>query len=61
MHFITSNYLPFKKRKEFSLLVDENLKHVEEHQWPPVSYLEAAKVYEKEMQAYHKTEKCSIM
>ena len=61
LHFISSNYQPFKKREEFKLLQEENLKHVEEHQWPPVSYLKELEVYEKEMAKFNKSDKCRIM
>jgi len=36
-----------KKRKEFADLGDENIRYVEEHQWPPISYLKDLEVYEK--------------
>jgi hypothetical protein len=61
LHFISSNYQPFKKREEFAMLKDENLKHVEEHQWPPISYLKDLETYEKEMKAFNKSDKCNIM
>lgn len=59
LHFISSNYIAFEKRKEFSLLTGSNKEHVEEHRWPPLSYLEEVKQYEKEMEKMG--EKCSIM
>jgi len=46
-HFISSNYQPMKKREEFSKLIGDNLKYVEENQWPPKSYLEELDAYEK--------------
>lgn len=59
LHFISSNYIAFEKRKEFSLLTGSNKEHVEEHRWPPLSYLEEVQQYEKEMEKLG--EKCSIM
>lgn len=59
LHFISSNYIAFEKRKEFSLLTGSNIEHVEEHRWPPLSYLEEVKQYEKEMEKMG--EKCSVM
>jgi len=47
LHFISTNFQPMKKRPEFSLLGPENTAYVEEHQWPPVSYLKAVEEYEK--------------
>ena len=49
LHFISTNYQPMKQRKEFELLEGENLKYVEENQWPPLSYYQAMIEYEKEM------------
>lgn len=34
-------------RDDFKKLVDENLAYVEEHQWPPVSYLKELAAYKK--------------
>ncbi|XP_062609744.1 rho-related protein racA-like [Saccostrea cucullata] len=59
LHFISSNYIAFEKRKEFPLLTGSNKDHVEENRWPPLSYLEEVKEYEKKMEAVG--EKCSIM
>jgi len=47
LHFISTNYQPMSKREEFKLLTGENKKHVEEHQWPPLSYLKELEIYEK--------------
>jgi len=46
LHFISTNYGPFTKRPEFSKLSPENLEYIEEHRWPPVSYLKALDDYE---------------
>jgi len=47
LHFISSNYLVFKDKEEFSLITDDNLTHITEHQWPPPSYLVAMEEYRK--------------
>lgn len=51
------------KREEFSLLTGDNLKHVEENQWPPVSYLKQLAEYEKAIKAAggDKDDKCICM
>eukprot|EP01112_Ceratiomyxa_fruticulosa_P020444 TRINITY_DN6959_c0_g1_i1.p1 TRINITY_DN6959_c0_g1~~TRINITY_DN6959_c0_g1_i1.p1 ORF type:complete len:599 (-),score=138.92 TRINITY_DN6959_c0_g1_i1:147-1943(-) len=46
-HFISTNYLPLFKVAEFQELSDENKEYLKEHQWPPVSYLNAVAEYEK--------------
>jgi Rho family protein len=58
LHFISTNYQPMKKRKEFAELRDDNLKYVETNQWPPVDYLKQLEEYHK---ATDKTENCCIM
>ncbi|XP_061177740.1 rho-related protein racA-like [Saccostrea echinata] len=62
LHFISSNYIAFEKRKEFPLLTGSNKTHVEENRWPPLSYLEEMKEYEKEYEKKMEArrEKCSI-
>jgi len=47
LHFISSNYQPMKKRSEWSKLEGDNLKYIEENQWPPKSYLDELITYEK--------------
>jgi len=59
-HFISSNYQPMKKREEWSKLKDDNLKYVEENQWPPKSYLEELEAYEKAM-GKGGEERCIVM
>ncbi|CAC5402033.1 RHOBTB1_2 [Mytilus coruscus] len=59
LHFISSNYIAFEKRQDFSKLTGENKDHVEEHRWPPLSYIKEVEVYEAEMQK--RGEKCKIM
>jgi len=46
LHFISSNYIPMQKRKEFADLKGANKAYVEEHQWPPKPYLEELAKYE---------------
>jgi len=58
LHFLSVNYGPMSKRKEWKTLEGENKNYVEEHQWPPVSYLKELETYEK---AIGKGEKCNIM
>jgi len=58
LHFIAANYGPMSKRKEFKVLEGENLRSVEEQQWPPKKYLEEVAEYEAQMKG---DEKCSIM
>ncbi|VDI62241.1 Hypothetical predicted protein [Mytilus galloprovincialis] len=59
LHFISSNYIAFEKRQDFSKLKGENKDHVEEHRWPPLSYLKEVEVYESDMKK--RGEKCRIM
>ncbi|XP_069121947.1 rho-related protein racA-like isoform X2 [Argopecten irradians] len=59
LHFISTNYTAFQNRAEFPSLKGDNKAYVEENQWPPVSYLEAVKEYEKKYKT--KGDKCSIM
>jgi len=47
LHFISNNYEPMKKRKEWDSLSRKNRQYVEEHRWPPVSYLKELEEYEK--------------
>ncbi|EGC30174.1 hypothetical protein DICPUDRAFT_50894 [Dictyostelium purpureum] len=54
LHFISSNYQPMRRRKEYSLLDDKTKKYIEDHQWPPIKYLEDLEQYEKDMSNYKK-------
>jgi len=47
LHFISSNYQPMKKRAEWEKLEGDNLKYVEDNQWPPKSYLDELSTYER--------------
>jgi len=58
LHFISSNYQPMMKRAEWEKLEGENLKYIEENQWPPKSYLEDLEKYEKATQG---DSKCLVM
>jgi len=49
LHFLCTNYQLMKQRAEFSSLSGANLKHVEQHQWPPVSYFQELEAYNKKM------------
>jgi len=48
-HFISSNYIAFSKRPEWTELSSADLDHMEEHRWPPVDYLNEVKEYEKKI------------
>merc|ERR1719210_1506236 len=54
LHFISSNYGPMSKRPEFKKLDGENLKYIEEHQWPPKNYYEKLEKYEEEVKQWEK-------
>jgi len=54
LHFISTNYAPLSRRKEFGLLEGENKTFVEEHRWPPKLYEEKCVEYEKELKAWNK-------
>ena len=49
LHFISTNFTAFTRQSKFNLLQDDNLLYVEEHQWPPVSYLKEVEEYEEIM------------
>jgi len=51
--FISSNYGPMSKRKEFANLTREDAAYVEAHQWPPKSYFAAVSVFEEEMKRFN--------
>ncbi|KAK7482452.1 hypothetical protein BaRGS_00026269 [Batillaria attramentaria] len=59
LHFISTNYIAFEKREEFSVLTGENRRHVNENRWPPLSYLQEVEEYEKKMA--EAGEKCVVM
>ncbi|CAH1773134.1 unnamed protein product [Owenia fusiformis] len=45
LHFIATNYSSFMNHPKFPLLVGSNLEYIEEHRWPPVSYLDKVEEY----------------
>ncbi|XP_067940583.1 rho-related protein racA-like [Watersipora subatra] len=59
LHFISSNYLAFAPRLEWSQLSSTDLEHIEEHRWPPVDYLNEVQEYEVKMEAIKRREKSS--
>lgn len=64
LHFLSVNYQPMKKKEEFNELSGENLKYVEEHQWPPQSYFKELEKYENELKKQNGDQKdktCVVM
>eukprot|EP01130_Rhizamoeba_saxonica_P016412 TRINITY_DN7581_c0_g1_i1.p1 TRINITY_DN7581_c0_g1~~TRINITY_DN7581_c0_g1_i1.p1 ORF type:complete len:678 (+),score=138.23 TRINITY_DN7581_c0_g1_i1:112-2145(+) len=62
LHFISNNYEPMKKRPEFEELEGENLEYVNEHRWPPLSYMKELEEYEKQIASPTSSkEKCCVM
>ncbi|KAJ8306845.1 hypothetical protein KUTeg_014929 [Tegillarca granosa] len=59
LFFISSNYIAFQRRQEFKQLLGKNKEHVEEHRWPPLSYIKEVEEYEAKLEK--QGEKCSIM
>ncbi|KAK0053158.1 rho-related protein racA [Biomphalaria pfeifferi] len=59
LHFIATNYNAFSKRQEFCKLTGIDRKHVDEHRWPPLDYLQQVEEYEKQMSK--RGEKCVLM
>nr|KAG5696138.1 hypothetical protein BaRGS_026497 [Batillaria attramentaria] len=59
LHFISTNYIAFEMREEFSVLTGENRRHVDENRWPPLSYLQEVEEYGKKMA--EAGEKCVVM
>ena len=52
LHFISTNYGPVStihRTIGFDALSPENRSYVEEHKWPPQSYLDELAEYEKKM------------
>ncbi|XP_060562983.1 rho-related protein racA-like [Ruditapes philippinarum] len=60
LFFISSNYIAFEQRKEFSQLKGENKKQVVENRWPPVSYLQEVEEYNKKY-GDKSADKCVVM
>jgi len=61
LHFLCTNYQIMKNRAEYKNLSSENRTHVEDNQWPPVSYLKQLEEYEKSTGKKRSDDKCSIM
>ncbi|CAL1534791.1 unnamed protein product [Lymnaea stagnalis] len=59
LHFISTNFNAFSKRKEFAQLNPDDSKYVKENRWPPLNYLKEVEEYEKELSK--KGEKCAVM
>jgi len=53
-HFISTNYVPMSKKKEFKLLKGDNLKRVEKNRWPPKWYEDELREYQKELEEWQK-------
>ena len=47
LHFISSNYVIFKEKGEFSQLVGDDMDYVNQHWWPLLSYEQAMEEYRK--------------
>ena len=60
LHCVASNFEIFEKTEEFQKLTGENLSYVNEHRWPPLSYINALEEWEKKYAAA-KNRKCSVM
>lgn len=62
LHFISMNFQPMKKRKEWDKLKGSNLKYVEDNQWPPISYLKELEAFEREKNGGNTDDdKCVVM
>ena len=61
LHFISTNFSVFVEVEEFCLLQEEHRTHVEEHRWPPLSYMEALKKYKKSAAPFNPVSKCKVM
>ncbi|XP_065844848.1 rho-related protein racA-like [Oscarella lobularis] len=67
LHFIATNHSAMQRRPEFKLLEGDNLRYVDENQYPPPSYFKDLEEYEKLMAEREKKKKkkqeagCCIM
>merc|ERR1712154_83052 len=52
LHFITTNYVPMRKKKEYKLLKGDNLKYIEKHRWPPKWYEDECAKYAEELEEW---------
>ena len=51
----------FESTEEFDLVQGENKEYVNEHRWPPLSYLKELEEYEKKAGSSKLTSKCKVM
>jgi len=62
LHFISNNHEPMSKRPEWELIQGDNKRYVEEHRWPPLSYLEKLDEYQRLVSGESSTgDKCIVM
>ncbi|XP_022798746.1 rho-related protein racA-like isoform X1 [Stylophora pistillata] len=61
LHFISTNFSVFESTEEFELLQGDNRKHVTEHRWPPLSYLQALEEFEQRAPQSKLASKCKVM
>lgn len=61
LHFISTNFSVFESTEEFELLQGDNRKHVTEHRWPPLSYLQALEEFEQRVLQSKLASKCKVM
>lgn len=61
LHFIATNFSVFENCEEFHLVQGENRDYVNEHRWPPLSYIKAQEEYEMKVKSDRDQSKCSIM
>ena len=63
LHFVASNFEAFEKMEEFQKLTGENLSYVNEHRWPPLSYINAMEEWKEKcgVAKNSSNRKCSVM
>jgi hypothetical protein len=49
LHFFCVNFFAVKQRSDFSEIEPSLRQHIEKNQWPPVSYFDSVKKYEKDL------------
>lgn len=54
LDWCSANYVPLTKRKDFNALTGKDKDYIVEHQYPPLSYLEAVAKYEVDLKALKK-------
>ena len=57
LHFISSNYIAFSTRPEWSQLSTEDLQYIEEHRWPPLDYINEVEEYEARLEEFKNSKK----